>query len=290
MAVFRVEKTRNYTVMSNQHLRDKRLSLKAKGLLSLMLSLPEDWDYTTKGLARICKDGVDSICATVRELEGAGYIVRQRERHADGTLGGIEYTILEQSRQADAPKRENPVQAEKSADAPKRAFPEQVKPEQEKPAQLNTEEQSKEELNTDLTKSFPSFLRERKFAQEDELERRNSYRAQIMTNVDYNYLVGYTEVDRARLDELVGLMLDTVCSTKSSIRVAGEELPAEVVRSRLLKLTGAHLLYVLDRINENTTEVRHVKPYLLTALYNAPLTMDNHYALMVGHDLSGGSG
>ena len=295
MAVFRVEKTRNYTVMSNHHLRDKSLSLKAKGLLSLMLSLPEDWDYTTRGLARICKDGVDSICATVRELEGAGYIVRARERRADGTLGGIEYTILEQPRGIDAPKRENPVQAENSGDAPKRAFPEQVKPvlgkpEQENPAQLNIEEQSKEELNTDLTKSFPSFLRERKFAQEDELERRNSYRAQIMTNVDYNYLVGYTEVDRARLDELVGLMLDTVCSTKSSIRVAGEELPAEVVRSRLLKLTGAHLLYVLDRINENTTEVRHVKPYLLTALYNAPLTMDNHYALMVGHDLSGGSG
>ena len=86
MAVFRVEKTRNYTVMSNQHLRDKRLSLKAKGLLSLMLSLPEDWDYTTKGLARICKDGVDSICTTVRELEGTGYIVRKRERRADGTL------------------------------------------------------------------------------------------------------------------------------------------------------------------------------------------------------------
>ena len=122
------------------------------------------------------------------------------------------------------------------------------------------------------------------------MERRETYRAQIMTSVDYAYLVGYTEVDRGRLDELVGLMLDTVCSTKTTIRVAGEELPAEVVRSRLLKLTGAHLLYVLDRINENTTEVRHVKQYLLTALYNAPLTMDNHYALMVGHDLSGGSG
>lgn len=114
MAVFRVEKTRNYTVMSNQHLRDKRLLLKAKGLPPLMLSLPEDWDYTTKGLARICKDGVDSICATVRELEGAGYIVRKWERRADGTLGSIEYTILEQPRQADAPERENPVQAEKS--------------------------------------------------------------------------------------------------------------------------------------------------------------------------------
>ncbi len=101
MAVFRVEKTRNYTVMSNHHLRDKSLSLKAKGLLSLMLSLPEDWDYTTKELARICKDGVDSI----------------------------EYTILEQPRGMDEPKRENPVQVENTGDAPKRVFPEQVKPE-----------------------------------------------------------------------------------------------------------------------------------------------------------------
>lgn len=295
MAVFRVEKTRNYTVMSNHHLRDKSLSLKAKGLLSLMLSLPEEWDYTTKGLARICKDGVDSICATVRELEGAGYVVRARERHADGTLGGIEYTILEQPREPEPPKRENPVQAGNTGDAPKRAFPEQVKPvlgkpEQENPAQLNIQEQSKEILGTDSTKSFPSFRREDRSTQKDRMERRKIYSEQIRENISYDYLSNYTNADRERLDELVSLMLDTVCSTKSSIRVAGEELPAEVVRSRLLKLTGAHLLYVLDRINENTTEVRHVKPYLLTALYNAPLTMDNHYALMVGHDLSGGSG
>ena len=98
MAVFRIEKTRDYTVMANHHLRNTALSLKAKGLLSLMLSLPEDWDYTTKGLARICRDGVDSICATVRELEDAGYIIRERVRNANGRLGSIEYTILEQVR------------------------------------------------------------------------------------------------------------------------------------------------------------------------------------------------
>lgn len=289
MAVFRVEKTRNYTVMSNQHLRDRALSLKAKGLLSLMLSLPEDWDYTTRGLARICRDGLDSICATVQELEGAGYIVRKRERRADGTLGGIEYTILEQPQQADAPKRKNPVQAENASDAPKRAFPEQVKPDQDNLAQLNIQEQSKEKQNTDVFTSFPSFYRGGKSLQDD-VERRREYREQIRENIDYDYLTNYTNADRGRLNELVALMLDTVCSNKAAIRVAGEELPAEVVRARLLKLTGAHLLYVLDRVRENTTDVRHVKPYLLTALYNAPLTMDNHYALMVGHDLSGGSG
>ena len=93
MAVFRVDKVRDYTVMSNHHLRNTALSLKAKGLLSLMLSLPDNWDYTTKGLARICKDGVDSICAGVRELEEHGYVVRERIRGSNGQLGAIEAKI-----------------------------------------------------------------------------------------------------------------------------------------------------------------------------------------------------
>ena len=128
MAVFRIEKTRDYTVMSIHHLRNTELSLKAKGLLSLMLSLPENWDYTTKGLARICKDGVDSICAGVRELEEQGYVVRERVRNPNGQLGAIEYTILEQPRP-----------------------PEREKPEQENPAQLNTKGSSKQKLKTDLS-------------------------------------------------------------------------------------------------------------------------------------------
>ena len=86
MAVFRIDKTRDYTVMSNHHLRNTSLSLKAKGLLSLMLSLPEDWDYTTKGLSKICKDGIDSICSTIKELEQHGYIIRQRVRNEKGQL------------------------------------------------------------------------------------------------------------------------------------------------------------------------------------------------------------
>ena len=87
MAVFRIEKTRDYTVMSNHHLRDMSLSLKAKGLLSLMLSLPEEWDYTMKGLARICKDGVDSISGGIRELEARGYLIRERVRGRERAAG-----------------------------------------------------------------------------------------------------------------------------------------------------------------------------------------------------------
>ena len=95
MAVFRIEKTRDYTVMANHHLRNTILSLKAKGLLSLMLSLPENWDYTTKGLAEICKDGVDGICSAVSEQEAQGYVVRERIRNPKGQLTDIQYTILE---------------------------------------------------------------------------------------------------------------------------------------------------------------------------------------------------
>ena len=95
MAVFRIERTRDYTVMSNHHLRNHELSLKAKGLLSMMLSLPDDWNYTTRGLAKICKEGVDAIGGALRELEGAGYIVRHQLRDQHGRICDTEYVIYE---------------------------------------------------------------------------------------------------------------------------------------------------------------------------------------------------
>ena len=158
MAVFRIEKTRDYTVMSNYHLRDMSLSLKAKGLLSLMLSLPENWDYTMKGLARICKDGIDSISGGIRELEAHGYLIRARVRGANGQLGSIEYTILEQpkapSPTQEKPIRENPVQANPMLDAPI----------QENPAQLNKEESSNYPSKTDLyvidSKTYEKHIRD----------------------------------------------------------------------------------------------------------------------------------
>ena len=154
MAVFRIEKTRDYTVMSNYHLRDRSLSLKAKGLLSLMLSLPEDWDYTMEGLARICKDGIDSISGGIRELEAHGYLVRARVRNENGQRGSIEYTILEQPKEPaqtpapvrEKPIRENPIQVNPMLDAPI----------QENPAQLNTKEQNKELSITQGSSPIPS--------------------------------------------------------------------------------------------------------------------------------------
>ena len=95
MAVFRVKKEKDYTVMSNHHFRNRQLSLKAMGLMSLMLSLPESWDYTLSGLATICQDGISSVRSGINELEEQGYLTRRRLREPNGQLGDIEYTILE---------------------------------------------------------------------------------------------------------------------------------------------------------------------------------------------------
>ena len=126
MAVFRIERTRDYTVMSNHHLRNANLSLKAKGLLSMMLSLPEDWNYTTRGLAKICKEGVDAIGAALRELEAAGYIVRHKLRDRQGRISDTEYVIYEQ------PQLRKP-----DTDSPDTENPYMDKPDTEKPAELN---------------------------------------------------------------------------------------------------------------------------------------------------------
>ena len=111
MAVFRVERNRGYTVMSNHHLRNRDLTLKAKGLLSQMLSLPDNWDYTLAGLSRINREKIDAIREAVRELEKAGYIVRSRERDEKGRLRGADYIIYEQPQPPvlDLPTLENPT-------------------------------------------------------------------------------------------------------------------------------------------------------------------------------------
>ena len=136
MSVFRVEKAKGYTVMSNHHLRNHTLSLKAKGLLSQMLSLPDDWDYTLQGLAQINKESIDAIREAVRELERAGYIERSRERDERGCLRGTVYTIYEQPHAEPTP--EEPTQEKPALDNPTLEKPMLEKPTLENPMQLNT--------------------------------------------------------------------------------------------------------------------------------------------------------
>ena len=287
MSVFRVEKNKGYTVMSNHHLRNHTLSLKAKGLLSQMLSLPEDWDYTLKGLAQINRESIDAIREAVRELEQAGYITRSRERDARGCLRGTIYTIYEQPQTQ--PEPEKPAQAVPALVQPTLEKPMLDSPALENPTQLNTKRKNKERQNTDpsftdsipFPSGFPETSTQKRTEAKDAFE---SYRKLILENIDYDILAGDPHVDREQLDEITQLVQETVCSTRDRIRVGGNDYPAEIVRAKMLKLTGEHIHFVMDCLRKNTTQIRNIRQYLLTALFHAPSTMNSYYTALVAHD------
>ena len=290
MSVFRVEKNKGYTVMSNHHLRNHTLSLKAKGLLSQMLSLPDDWDYTLQGLAQINKESIDAIREAVRELERAGYIERSRERDERGCLRGTVYTIYEQPHTEPTP--EEPAQALPASENPTLEKPMLDKPTLENPMQLITKGRNKEKQNTDqsITDSipfpsgFPDVTAQKRTEAKESFER---YRDLILENIDYDVLASDPHVDREQLNEIVDLLQETVCSTRSQIRVAGNDYPTEVVRSKLLKLNGEHIRFVMDCLKQNTTRIRNIRQYLLTVLFNAASTMNSYYTALVAHDMAG---
>ena len=224
MAVFRVERNKGYTVMSNHHLRNKELSLKAKGLLSQMLSLPEDWDYTLKGLSLINREKIDAIREAIKELERAGYIVRSRERDEKGRLRGTDYIIYEQPPNLDLPTLENPT-----LENPTQEKPTLEKPTLENPTQLNKDIQrtdlpKKEKSNTDLSSTHsipihslnPLPYGEDEAAQPPErkgTERNDAYRVYeeiIKDNIEYNILLQDMKFDHDRLNEIVDIMTMTL--------------------------------------------------------------------------------
>ena len=285
MAVFRVEKNKGYTVMSNYHLNDKALTLKAKGLLSQMLSLPDTWDFTLRGLAHINKENIDAIRTAVLELERQGYITRRQGRDAGGKLSTIEYTIYEQP-QPSSPRLENPITV-----APCLENPYTVKPTTENPTQLNTNVSSKQKEITDIASTHQSIYPAGPKAEPQEngidmMDAIEVYRQIIYENIAYDVLSERHGAER--MDEVVELILEIICSKRPYIRIAGDEYPAAVVKSRLMKVDSSHVEYVFDCLDKNTTKVRNIKNYLLTALYNSPATIDSYYRAEVNHDLYGG--
>ena len=293
MPVFRVERNKGYTVMSNYHLRDKSLSLKAKGLLSQILSLPEDWDYTLSGLCYINRESKDAIRSAVNELERAGYIERHQTTDESGKFSSNEYIIHEQ-----------PVSLSPSLDKPSSENPTTGKPTSENPTQLNKDRVTKDQAITDrsITHSFPSLSPppaetagavaasppERKGTEAATQSAVEIYRDIIKENIEYDHLLHYSKIDREELDGIVELLVETVCTARKTIHVAGDDYPAELVKAKLLKLNSGHIEFVMDCMRENTTKIRNIKKYLLAVLFNAPSTMGSYYTALVAHDMAEG--
>ena len=286
MAVFRVERTRDYTVMCNHHLKDIDLSLKAKGLLSMMLSLPDSWNYTTRGLAAICKEGVDAIGSAIRELEQAGYIVRRQLRGGNGRITDTEYVIYEQPLEPDGPdmpppQPEGPDTPSPHPENPYVAGPDAATPYAGKPAQLNINPEKTNQLNT-----YPSRLTEGRKARTGASSGAGPglrgevclERDRIRAQIEYGCIC--TVENREQVDEFVEIMLEVALAESPAIRIGrSRTYPTALVRERFALINSSHIERILDAIQENTKRVRNTKAYLLAALFDAPASKENHYTM-----------
>ena len=303
MPVIRTEKTENFTIMANHHLRDMQLSLKARGLLSLMLSLPDDWDYSARGLACLCQDGVSSINSALKELEQAGYVARSLRRNSRGKIVDTEYTVYEvplpmdspqtDLPQTDLPQTDLPQTDLPQTDLPQTDLPQTDLPQTDSPQTDSPQTENRTQLNKDKQKKDkPKKEKQRKDQPippnpprgPDGTGERTAFRNRILENIDYGILIQNSRLDRTCLDELVELMVDTACSGRKRIRIAGADHPAQTVRERFLTLDSSHIEYVLERLNETAAPVHNIRQYLLATLYNAPATIDSYYAAQVRHD------
>lgn len=278
MAVFRIDKKKDYTVMSNHHLRNKELSLKAKGLFSVILSLPDNWDYTVKGLAYICKEGADSIRSALKELEQQGYIERSRIRNEKGQLTTAEYIIHEQPQSDFLPSESEPIQDESMQNSPMSENPAQAKS-----TQLNNNILNTKKLNTDVLNTYPIQSTN---AEPIGADKMSKYRRLVKQNIEYDILTQKLKNDVGMLNDIVDIITETVCTSRNELTVAGDTYLAEVVKSKLLKLNSGHIEYVIDCMKSNTTDIRGIRQYLLAALFNAPSTIDSYYTAKVNHDMS----
>ena len=299
MPFFRVKKTKDYTIMANHHLKNRDLSLKAKGLLSVMLSLPEDWHFTVHGLVSICKEGRDSISGAVRELEEAGYIVRHRLRDKEGHINGLEYIIYETPQkpensgpdggktpvevEADTEEAEateevdTPSMTESHMASPVTENPLSVRPMSERPSLLlntnrvKTKEPKTKSLTTQVTNpSYPSYPSNQE--QQDKVEQ---VRQEVREQVCYDVLD--QSVDQELLDELVGLIVETLCDKAQTIRIGSHDYPAALVQERMRQMDSFCLEYVCACLRKSNPNIRNIKQYLLMALFNAPVTMSHYY-------------
>ena len=292
MPVFRVDKSRDFTVVANCVFKDRSLSAKAKGILVEMLSLPESWDYTLKGLTSLFSDGIDSIRQGINELEKHGYIVRERKRDSRGRLGGMEYVIYE------TPHK--PV--ENSIDS---AYPKSQDPTTENPTQDSSAEEMPtvyKELNkyntypVSITKASNSFLPEVSENLEECAPEENSgrkefsdtsrAREEIKRQIEYDVMV--QRCQPSQLDELVEIMLEVRMNLSPTTRFSRDEVyPTVYVQDRYSRLNAEHIEQVLDGIRENTSKVMHTKAYLMKCLFNAPETLESKVMMDVNHDLFG---
>lgn len=292
MAKIRVNKNKNFTTISNFHLRDINLSLKAKGLLTQMLSLPDGWDYTLAGLAKINKEGVDSITSAIKELEKYGYVTRKRVRDEKGRVRGTDYTVYEQPVKTeplkqDNPEREKPILEKPIQEKPEQDNPIQEKPVQEKPGQLNTYILNTDLSNTNLiNQPINQSINNINGNGLVDVEKYNKYLKLVKRNIEFDILSQTQDDDyRESLSGVVSLIADFCTFTTTPVKINGNLIPAELVKSKLLKLDSSDIEYVLHILNNTTKKITNPRVYTIAVLYNAKDTKKTFWQNEVNYDI-----
>ena len=262
MSTFRVNKNVNYTVMSNHHLQDKRLSLKAKGLLSYMLSLPDDWDYSLKGLTAGCRDGIDSVRSAVHELEDGGYLCRSKVRDARGRIIDYNYEVFELPQKERIEKRPAPVPNSPSSENPMSVFPTL-----ENPTQQNTNKQNTKRQSTNLSGQTDES------ADFDQME--TQVREEFRERLEIDTLAQRYDPDK--LEELLDNIVEMYCCPRQTQYVGKQPQTTKAIRLRLDKLTSQHIEYIFDVMSNTTQPIKNIMAYLRTTILNAPTTMEHYY-------------
>ena len=262
MSTFRVNKNVNYTVMSNHHLQDKRLSLKAKGLLSYMLSLPDDWDYSLKGLTTGCRDGIDSVRSTVRELEARGYLRRSKVRDARGRIVDYNYEVFELPQKESAEDVPVPASDSPSSENPTSGFPTL-----ENPIQQNTNKQNTKRQSTNLSGQTAET--------EDFDQMATRVRAEFREKLEIDILAKRYAPEM--LQELLDNILEMYCCPLRTQYIGKQAQTTKAIRLRLDKLTSQHVEYIFDVMANTTQPIKNIMAYLRTTILNAPTTMEHYY-------------
>ena len=251
MSTFRVNKNVNYTVMSNHHLQDKRLSLKAKGLLSYMLSLPDDWDYSLKGLTTGCRDGIDSVRSAVHELEDGGYLCRSKVRDARGRIIDYNYEVFELPQKERIEKRPAPVPNSPSSENPMSGFPTL-----ENPTQQNTNKQNTKRQSTNLSGQTDES------ADFDQTEAQ--VREEFRERLEIDTLAQRYDPDK--LEELLDNIVEMYCCPRQTQYIGKQPQTTKAIRLRLDKLTSQHIEYIFDVMSNTTQPIKNIMAYLRTTM------------------------
>ncbi len=293
MPVIRIEKTANYTVISNYPLRDSRLSLKACALLCKMLCNTDTWDYSITGMAAMCKDGKSAVSSAMKELEQYGYLVRKQHRNEKGQIVDTEYIIYESpelnveymQKQAEPADSAEPEFFSASEEPPaENPFPEDAEPEND--AQINTIPTSTETINTDAISSYPSFsLHNTEDAPPRDVMGYDEACETIRENIEYDILC--ERFPKERLDEIVDIAVEIVSIPRAFIRVGDDSYPYALAKDRVLRLEAEHIIYILESLDSITHKIHYVKPYLTQTILHAVVSKETHDKNVVNCILNG---